>query len=176
MKLDNIVAITIRRSDGEKIVEWFKKKGFDTGATTGIGNSYIDSKLSFYGVIDGKFNLFLFNELKPDTRIYTVDTLPEYPKEMMVSDSPITEDNPGVKQVVLYKMTDGIPSHPYIAVIASDTEQFYEGEAYLCGDYRYAVDIPTTPVKSSKELLIEHINQLDDFVIEKIIDVIKRIK
>ena len=86
-----------------------------------------------YYIQDTEQNVFLLSELKS-----------EYPKEMMVSNKPITEENEGNKRIVIAEY-----SNRYIAVSCAS--------GYF--DWLYAKDIPAEPTKEQKmdniEKLIE---------------------
>jgi len=117
---------------GAKIVEFFEKHGAKNPK-----NYCGDAVGLCYGVINGYLTFTRQSEIiERGGEIIKLPEEKEYPKVMMVSNSPINEHNPGYKRVVFMEKLDN-----YLAWQYAETIEAAEKEICIAS-WSYAVDVP----------------------------------
>ena len=86
--MKNQVIEVLNKEHGKKVIEYWKSRGVDTKGLVGdcTKESYLNSDLRFYGVIDGEFNNYTEeNASYCNAEIIELPEEKAYPRVMMVS-------------------------------------------------------------------------------------------
>ena len=131
MDLNNTVIKVLNREHGEKVTTFYKKNGYNTGVLCGANIGY------HYGVYNNNFSWYTDSDMKRfPLKVIELPEEKEYPKVMMVSNSPINEHNPGFKRVVFMEKQGN-----YFAWQYAETIEAAEKEMHIVS-WSYAVDVP----------------------------------
>ena len=156
--MKNQVIEVLNEEHGKKVIEYWKSKGVDTDALSGICTKKDDSKFRYYGVIDGRFTCY--SERKVIESNAEIIELPKeekpFPRIMLVSD----DGDSWSKRVVFMKKCDR-----YLAWCRSET---IEGSEYTClvSDWSYAKELPEK-VELTKSEIAEKLGiSIDQLVIK----------
>ena len=131
MDLNNTVIKVLNKEHGAKVIEFYKKNGYDTKWFYGSNTGY------HYGVYNNNFSWYTDSDMKRfPLKVIELPEEKEYPKVMMVSNSPITKGINGTKRVVFMEKLG-----TYLGWANAETieESEKEVESYT---WKYAVDIP----------------------------------
>ena len=131
MNLNNTVIRVFNKEHGLKVIEFYKKNGYDTKWFYGSNIGY------HYGVYNNNFSWYTNSEMERfNFKVIELPEEKEYPKVMMVSDAPITKGNNGQKRVVFMEKQG-----KYLAWANAETLEDAEKEvdSYT---WEYAVDVP----------------------------------
>lgn len=142
MNIENKFIECLSVQHGAKIVEFFVKHGAKNNAN--LKGNTIDY---YYGVINGHLTFKSRNRVIE--RRGEIIELPEenvYPKVMMVSNFPISENNKGYKRVVFMEKQG-----KYLAWQYAETIEAAEKEACVAS-WKYAVDVPKENPKKTEML------------------------
>ena len=131
MDLNNTVIKVLNREHGAKVIKFYKKNGYDTkyfyGSNIGCYYGVLNNNFSWYTDSDmGRFYFKIIELLEEE----------EYPKVMMVSNSPITKGNNGKKRVVFMEKLG-----TYLAWAYATTLEDAEEEMAITS-WKFAVDVP----------------------------------
>lgn len=131
MDLNNTVIKVLNKEHGAKVIEFYKKNGYDTKWFYGSNTGY------YYGVIQNNFSWYTNSDIiKYNTKVIELPEENGYPKVMMVSDSPITKGNKGKQRVVFMEKMG-----KYLAWFNVETIEDAEKEM-MTTTWNYAVDVP----------------------------------
>ena len=131
MDLNNTVIKVLNKEHGAKVIEFYKKNGYDTKWFYGSNTGY------HYGVYNNNFSWYTDSDMKRfPLKVIELPEEKEYPKVMMVSNSPITKGINGTKRVVFMEKLG-----TYLGWANAETieESEKEVESYT---WKYAVDVP----------------------------------
>ena len=131
MDLNNTVIKVLNREHGKKVIEFYKKNGYDTKWFYGSNTGY------HYGVYNNNFSWYTNSDMvRFPLKVIELPEEKEYPKVMMVSNSPITKGINGTKRVVFMEKLG-----TYLGWANAETieESEKEVESYT---WKYAVDVP----------------------------------
>ena len=132
--MKNQVIEVLNREHGKKVIEYWKSRGVDTKGLVGdcTKESYLNSDLRFYGVIDDEFNNYTEeNAYYCNAEIIELPEEKTYPRVMMVSANKVEWR----KRVVLMEKCG-----KYLAWNNAKTMEEAENELYLAA-WDYAKDI-----------------------------------
>ena len=149
MNLNNCVIEALTKEHGAKIVEFFKKNGYQTNGYTGSVSKENGEGCRYYGGCCGYFANFSINEIKEkNLKIITLPEESEYPKVMMVSDDKIN----WYQRVVFMDKT--VNNHKYyLAWESAETLEQTQKEIYT-SVWKYAKDIEEPKVE---EMTLEQV-------------------
>ena len=142
MNIENKFIECLSVEHGAKIVEFFVKHGAKNNEN--LKGNTIDY---YYGVINGHLTFKSRNRVIE--RCGEIIELPEengYPKVMMVSNFPISENDKGCKRVVLMEKQG-----KYLAWQNAETIEAAEKETAIAS-WKYAVDVPKENPKKTEML------------------------
>ena len=132
--MKNQVIEVLNKEHGKKVIEYWKSRGVDTKGLVGdcTKESYLNSELRFYGVIDGEFNNYTEeNASYCNAEIITLPEEKTYPRVMLVSD----DGDAWYKRVVFMKKCNR-----YLSWLKAETVEESEG-VYEATAWRYAKDV-----------------------------------
>ena len=132
--MKNQVIEVLNKEHGKKVIEYWKSRGVDTKGLVGdcTKESYLNSELRFYGVIDGEFNNYTEeNASYCNAEIIELPEEKTYPRVMMVSDDGKT----WLRRVVLMKKCGR-----YLAWNSAETFEEAENQVNSVA-WRFAKDI-----------------------------------
>ena len=141
MDLNNTVIKVLNKEHGAKVIEFYKKNGYDTKWFYGSNIGY------YYGVYNNDFSWYADTDMRR-FHLKVID-LPEengYPKVMMVSDCPITKGNKGKQRVVFMEKMG-----KYLAWFNVETIEDAEKEM-MTTSWKFAVDVPKENPKKTEML------------------------
>lgn len=131
MNLNNTVIKVLNKEHGAKVIEFYKKNGYDTKWFYGSNTGY------HYGVYNNNFSWYTNSDMERfPLKVIELPEEKEYPKVMMVSNSPINRQNPGYKRVVFMEKQG-----KYLAWQYAETIEAAEKEICIAS-WSYAVDVP----------------------------------
>ena len=131
MDLNNTVIKVLNEEHGTKIIEFYKKNGYNTGSYYGTNIGY------HYGVYNNTFSWYSDTDMRRfPLKVIELPKENVYPKVMMVSDCPITKGNKGKQRVVFMEKLGTYLAWQYAETIEDAEKQV---ESYT---WTYAVDVP----------------------------------
>lgn len=142
MNIENKFIECLSVQHGAKIVEFFVKHGAKNNGN--LNGNTIDF---YYGVINGNLTFISLNRVIE--RGGEIIELPEengYPKVMLVSNFPISENDKGCKRVVFMEKQGN-----YLAWQYAETIEAAEKETTIAS-WKYAVDVPKENPKKTEML------------------------
>lgn len=165
MDLNNTVIKVLNREHGQKVKAFFEKNGVDTNNYNFIYSKEEGDTTIYYGLVDGYFtNISLNDIIRIPNKIKiinlpmentiqigeeTIDLSLPFPREMYVSNGPITHLSNADIRTVITVSTAG-KSSKVIAVVNKNTS--FNGEDDICL-WQYCKEIP--PVKKMTVAEIE---------------------
>ena len=131
MDLNNTVIKVLNREHGKKVIKFYEKNGYDTKWFYGLNIDY------HYGVLNNNFSWYTESDMERfNFKIIELPEEKEYPKVMMVSNFPISENDKGYKRVVFMEKQGN-----YLAWQYAETIEAAEKERSIAS-WEYAVDVP----------------------------------
>ena len=141
MDLNNTVIKVLNREHGEKVIAFYKKNGYNTSVFHGHNIGF------HYGVLNNNFSWYTNTDMERlPLKVIELPEEKEYPKVMMVSNSPITIGNKG-KQRVVFMEKNGC----YLAWKYAETLEDAENEMEI-NTWEYAVNVPKENPKKTEML------------------------
>jgi hypothetical protein len=121
---------------GREIIKYWQSRGVDTGDFEGNHHVSAHSQWIYYGVINDIFGVYPLRQVQDaNAEIIELPKQNQYPKVMMVSDSPLDDENAGVQRVVFMEKLG-----KYLAWNEAETIEDAEGHIGI-NYWEYAVDI-----------------------------------
>ena len=131
MDLNNTVIKVLNEEHGTKIIEFYKKNGYNTGSYYGTNIGY------HYGVYNNTFSWYSDTDIRRfPLKVIDLPKEKEYPKVMMVSNTLITDTSLCYKRVVFMEKQG-----KYLAWQYAETIEVAEKETTIAS-WKYAVDVP----------------------------------
>ena len=131
MDLNNTVIKVLNKEHGAKVIEFYQKNGYYTESYYGTNVGY------HYGIYNNRFSWYTNSEMRRfPLKVIELPEEKEYPKVMLVSNSPINSQNVGYKRVVFMEKQG-----KYLAWQYAETIEAAEKETSSV-PWEYAVDVP----------------------------------
>lgn len=156
--LTNAVVRCLNEGDGEKIIKFFKSKGFNIERFGGM--CYGEDV--FYGCVNGVFHWYSSEELRDYTHIFELSDILEeektFPRRMLVGDY---EDEITMPSIVIHDLGEQFDLR-FISIREIDEERCLNGETGIKWDcWKYAKEIVTIePTQMTVEEMRQELEQL----------------
>jgi hypothetical protein len=152
--MKNQVIKNLNPEMGEKIIEYWKSKGINTGKFDGSCYAEEDYTYIYYGIINDKFDNYCIDQVnEANAEIIELSNEKSFPRKMLTWNG--AEKFGKIRWVLFYTEK---ATRPYVCVTTCDTINYELGNEFQTELFFYAKELPE--VSEEKEELLKKADEL----------------